>query len=475
MENSHEKLQDETVTKPDIHKVCSLVSTSENMDEASQRNLINGKRIIVVGGGGYSMRNIWPDAAKYGIEVILVEANCQHTAKDCVPRFIHYDFSDHKVDGVHAAEIVNLIHGRGIKADGCLSFWDECVPLAALMNEKLGTKGPSFNAMMTANSKARTQNVLSMRGADISQWPRADMYSTKAVHLTTEMDCDKLPDRFPAILKLDNGSGATGACVVESRVELKREFCQITSSLRNDSDFPGIGLTHGNSMMTMEFYGGTEHNVDVIIYDNKLIAAFITDSGITRRPYFIATARRMPSFLSEDKQARLIEAAYRCCLQIGLSNGTFNVEFKLTENGPKLIEINSRMGGYCLRAWLRKLYGIDMMLYSMMIAGGISPYVRTRPVDKILIGVMVIPALHAKILKEEPLRTLLYSMIEKGEIVFLQFYKLSENLPPYDDPFGNIAVSGSTSQEAKLKLMEVCKVLDIDQPDYQVEQFIQNF
>ncbi|XP_053387991.1 carnosine synthase 1-like [Mercenaria mercenaria] len=447
------------------------------MDEVSQRNLMNGKRIIVVGGGSYRLRNIWQDAAKSGIEVILVEADSQHISRDLVPHFIHYDFSDHKIDDVHAAEIVSLIHGRGLKADGCLSFVDECAPLSALVNEKLGTKGPSFKAMMTANSKTRTQNVLSMRGADISQCPRTDIYSTKPVHLTTEMDCDKLPEgfRFPAVLKLDNGAFAIGACVVENSVELRRKYCEITSTLRNDSDFPGIGLTHGNSMMTMEFYGGTEHIVDVIIYDSKLVAAFITDCGMARRPYFIATARRMPSFLSWDEQTRLIEAAYRCCLKIGLSDGTFNVEFKLTENGPKLLEINSRMGGYCLRDWLRKLYGIDIMLYSLMIAGGISPYVRTPPVDKILIGVMVIPSLHAKILNEEPLRNLLYNMIEKEEIFFLQFRKLSPILPTYDNPFGNIAVSGSTSQEAKQKLMKVCRELDIDQPDYQVEQLIHHF
>ncbi|XP_053386947.1 carnosine synthase 1-like [Mercenaria mercenaria] len=110
--------------------------------------------------------------------------------------------------------------------------------------------------MMTANSKTRTLNVLSMRGTDTSHRPRTHMYSTKVVHLTTEMDCEKLPDgfRFPAMLKLDNGAGSIGACVVENRIELKKKFGQITSTLRNDSDFPGIGLTHGNSMMTMEFF-----------------------------------------------------------------------------------------------------------------------------------------------------------------------------------------------------------------------------
>ncbi|XP_053387235.1 carnosine synthase 1-like [Mercenaria mercenaria] len=136
-------------------------------------------------------------------------------------------------------------------------------------------------------------------------------------------------------------------------------------------------------MMAMEYYDGTEHVVDIIIYDSKLIAAFITDSGMVRRPYFIATARRMPSFLSEDKQAWLIEAAYRCCLQIGLSDGTFNVEFKVTENGPSYWK-SFEDGGYCLKGLAEEIvrYRHHAILYDD--CSWFSPFVRTPPVDKVL-------------------------------------------------------------------------------------------
>ncbi|XP_052214299.1 carnosine synthase 1-like [Dreissena polymorpha] len=96
----------------------------------------------------------------------------------------------------------------------------------------------------------------------------------------------------------------------------------------------------------MEFYGGTEHDVDVVIYGNKLVGAFISDNGPTNFPSFRETAATMPSLLPPDRQAQLIVAAFKCCVDIGLSDGVFNVEMKMTARGPKLIEINGRMAGF---------------------------------------------------------------------------------------------------------------------------------
>lgn len=35
----------------------------------SQRHIMKGKKILVVGAGGYSKRNLWPAAKSYGIDV----------------------------------------------------------------------------------------------------------------------------------------------------------------------------------------------------------------------------------------------------------------------------------------------------------------------------------------------------------------------------------------------------------------------
>jgi hypothetical protein len=50
-----------------------------------------------------------------------------------------------------------------------------------------------------------------------------------------------------------------------------------------------------------------------------------------------------------DKQMVMIAAAAQCCNCLGLKNGVFNVEFKMTGMGPKLIEINGRQGGFYIQ------------------------------------------------------------------------------------------------------------------------------
>ena len=91
---------------------------------------------------------------------------------------------------------------------------------------------------------------------------------------------------FPAILKLEHGSSAVGVSVVKDEGEVRNKFHQISEHFRSESDFPGIGLGHDNTMMAMEYHKGSEHDVDVIIYNRKLIGAFISDNGPTRHPYF---------------------------------------------------------------------------------------------------------------------------------------------------------------------------------------------
>ncbi|XP_060594421.1 carnosine synthase 1-like [Ruditapes philippinarum] len=446
------------------------------MEQMAQKHVMKGKHVIVISGGSYRMRTLGPDADSYGIKVTLVEHDSNHLSINGVHCFIEYDYTDHTRDHEHASEIVRLIHERGIKADGCLSFCNECTPLAALICEKMDLRGVTYNAAVIATSKSLTQNVLRRRSKEGDD-SNTGIFATHAVHLRSALDCDRLPEsfKFPAILKLDNCSAAVGACMVKSQTEMKTKFQKVTSSLRTDSDFPHIGLNLGNSMTAWEFYVGTEHIVDVVIYDKTLICAFVTDSGVVRQPYYIATARRMPTFLPKEQRNQIIDAAFRCCLGIGLTDGLFNAEFMMTANGPKLIEINPRMGGYVFRDWLQKLYGIDIMFYAMMIASGIKPEMPDFSESTIQMGVMVVPSLHSKLLTENHSNDKLRKMIESGDVLYLQFLEKPEKSSPYEKPFGIVAVSSSSSIETKTKLMNVCKTLHIDQKEYQVEQFLKNF
>ena len=58
-------------------------------------------------------------------------------------------------------------------------------------------------------------------------------------------------------------------------------------NLTREKDFPGIGLGFDNTLLVMEYLTGSEHDVDVIIFHGQLVAAFLSDNGPTREPFYI--------------------------------------------------------------------------------------------------------------------------------------------------------------------------------------------
>lgn len=90
-----------------------------------------------------------------------------------------------------------------------------------------------------------------------------------------------------------------------------------------------------------------------LYYRGGLLGAIVADAGPTRLPMFTKTAAALPSCLPVDKKEMLIMAAYKCCVEIGLVTGIFDVELKMTPVGPKLIEINPRVGFFHGREWIK--------------------------------------------------------------------------------------------------------------------------
>lgn len=65
-----------------------------------------------------------------------------------------------------------------------------------------------------------------------------------------------------------------------------------------------------------------------------------------------------------------------------LSQGVFNVEVKLTSTGPKVIDINARMGGFYIRDWCQRIFAIDLVALAYLTAIGIRPAVDVMPAPR---------------------------------------------------------------------------------------------
>ena len=67
--------------------------------------------------------------------------------------FVKYDFLNHKKDGEHAVEIVKILKEKGLTIDGCVTFWEDCGPLAATICDLLHLNGPGQHAAEIAKKK----------------------------------------------------------------------------------------------------------------------------------------------------------------------------------------------------------------------------------------------------------------------------------------------------------------------------------
>lgn len=61
-------------------------------------------------------------------------------------------------------------------------------------------------------------------------------------------------------------------------------------------------------------------------------------------------------------------ASLRAC---GFTQGVFHVELKYTSRGPRLIEINARMGGGQVRETHRRVFGVDLVEETLFACVGI--------------------------------------------------------------------------------------------------------
>ncbi|XP_067388083.1 carnosine synthase 1 isoform X2 [Emydura macquarii macquarii] len=450
----------------------------ETMLRRAQCHLMEGKHVLVIGAGGVSKKFVWEAARAYGLKIHLVESDPNHFASQLVQTFIHYDTTEHKRDEEHAQWLVGLVRERGLRLDGCLSYWDDCMVLTALVCEQLGLRCSPVAAMRVAKQKSRThQHLLRRRKEAPLGWASEALYAVPCCHLESHADVERAARylSFPGVMKLEYGAGAVGVKLVEDEQQCHLHFEKISRDLRQDTDHPGIGLGWGNTMLLMEYVAGTEHDVDIVIYDGRMLGAFVSDNGPTRVPHFTETAASMPTCLAPDREAQLVRAAYQCCLACGLTDGVFNVELKLTAAGPKLIEINPRMGGFYLRDWIQEIYGVDIMLASVMVACGVPPLLPARSQPRThLVGVMCVVSQHLQALKSTANLETLQALHERG-VIRLNLLEDKLVAREYEEPYCNVACASPSRREACLKVLGVCQVLGIDSPHYPVTHFLSHF
>nr|KAG5697350.1 hypothetical protein BaRGS_004076 [Batillaria attramentaria] len=264
---------------------------------------------------------------------------------------------------------------------------------------------------------------------------------------------------------------------VQNLPEAAEHVQHAQATIRTHADLHGMGEGHGHGFLLMPRLMGTEHDVDVVMFEGQLMAAFLSDTGPTHEPFFRETVGAIPSVLDEEQERVLIAAADSCCRGLGLTTGVFNVEMMLTPRGPKLLEINARMSAFYKREWLRRIYHVDLLELALMAACGVRPMTSNSPQGGYssraaredngqLIGLLLFASRHGNALATTATPEHLRDLHERGCILYVPMLDPAVRFTRgYERPVGSLAVHAPTLDEARAKLVATCVTLGLETED----------
>ena len=124
---------------------------------------------------------------------------------------------------------------------------------------------------------------------------------------------------------------------------------------------------------------GPEVSVETLAVNGNINVIQITDKVTTGAPYFVEMGHSQPCLLSESARKRIAEVAIAANKAIGIKNGPSHTEIKVTQSGPKIVELGARLGGDCITTHLVPLStGVNMVEASIRIAIGEKPDLKPK-------------------------------------------------------------------------------------------------
>lgn len=243
--------------------------------------------------------------------------------------------------------------------DGVLC-WDEARILpAAEVAQALGLPGGNAEMVLRCRDKHLTRELAAAAG--VAQ-PRSVLVASVEQAATVAGEIG-----YPVVLKPRGVAASLGVVLVQDEADLLEHF-----DFAHDTTAPGAIL--GEDIVLVEEYAdGPEISVDCAVFQGEVLPICLARKEIGYPPYFEEIGH-----LVDGADPLLADPAFRKVLDdvhaaIGFTDGTTHTEFRLTPSGPKLIEVNGRLGGDLIPYLGMLANGIDPGLAAAAVACGIRP------------------------------------------------------------------------------------------------------
>ncbi|MCZ2526465.1 hypothetical protein C0036_01510 [Streptomyces sp. DJ] len=231
---------------------------------------------------------------------------------------------------------------------GVFTYDETQVVFCARLAQDLGLPGSPPEAVTNCRDKAATRAALAAAGVP---QPASRTVATAEEALAAAEEIG-----YPVIVKARAMAASFGVVRADGPGDVAAAF-----ATADGTEFMNLPR-YPENVLVEEFLTGPEISVDAVVHDGRVMPTVIAHKRLGPEPYFEETGHdvdaRDPLLADEE----LLDQLGRIHRALGFVSGATHSEFKLTPAGPRLVEVNARLGG-------------DLIPYLGLLATGVDPTV----------------------------------------------------------------------------------------------------
>lgn len=431
-----------------------------NLSHDIAQFLLKKKRVLLIGTSEirpFILDESIKTAQELGIDLILLDnPQARRLSKEVIPdaQFIGAPIDNHHPEVVSGI-IEQVVQHTSGHVDAVITFLNPYAELAGCLVDVLGAAGNSGASVAAAHTKSTARELFS-KIPQIATPFRVVASVDEAVKAYVELGGGKF------VMKPIHGGGSALVIIdIDSVQKAAAVYQEIADGIKDFASRPdaGVFLLDVNPGIMMERQlEGHEVDVELVLEDGKVKFWHVSDNPPTDVPYPVEKGASYPSQLSRSWQVALAEAAGLAVSALGLRTGNMHVEMMVTADGPRVLEVNARMGGAFVWHMIKVVTGVNLIEQGLRSVLGLPV---TGEVEPIIMGDVryIIPKANGII---EVLEGMGKITNEPGVSCVVPFKKAGEDVQIVpDDFFGWVATTGKTSVEAEESVLAALEKIRI--------------
>jgi biotin carboxylase len=241
-----------------------------------------------------------------------------------------------------------------------LTLGEYDVPVAAAIARRLGLPGLNPDAGWLSRNKYLTRLACEKRGVPAPRFRlvRSAKEALEAVALVG----------LPCVVKPADETSSTDVVLcmtAEEASDCVGMILEKKANTRGQTRFPGV--------LVEECLIGYEVSVETISYGGVTTVLGVTDKMTAAGGRFVEIGHTFPSSLPASAVSACARTAQLALEAIGFDFGAAHVELKVTQDGPKLVEINARPAGGRIPDLVELVTGVSAVRETVRLALGEPP------------------------------------------------------------------------------------------------------